>query len=202
VPPQGFEPEVVVEDGAAGELGEDLGGGREPVGTGRPPRVEPERPADPVAELRDDDAVVERAGRRGEVPGARPVGREVRRIPEERAREVIGEEAGDPVVVAVGEQQQPRSPVVVGGAGRVEAQHLGAGPDERRGVAEPRKLAAQDRPDRFGVETPGQFDSGSEFHGLIVPRESAKRASLCEAASQRFAAGFRCHIGRTATSLR
>jgi hypothetical protein len=129
-----------VEDRTRGDLGEGLRRQRQPVdGAQTGARVDPEPLVAPPGNRRDPDSVADRAVGGGHAADVVAFdGLEVRRPAAEGAREAFGQstvDLGDAAGVGGGEEDlQPRAPLVVGGAGRVEAEHLGARPDPRGGV--------------------------------------------------------------------
>jgi hypothetical protein len=62
-------------------------------------------------------------------------------------------------VIRVDEQRQPAPPVVVATARVVQPEHVGAGPEPRRGVPEPGHGPAQQRGHGVGEERAGQLGS-------------------------------------------
>jgi hypothetical protein len=161
----------VLEDGPAGHLGQPLPRRPRPVRHGHPvPGVEAELPGQPAAQAEDLNPVP--------LPAVRIAGdREPHRISTERRRQpprhhltrILGERPG---VLVVQEQQQPRSPVVVGGAPGVEAEHLRAGPEQRGRVPQPGKGLVEHRAHRLGVELARQPQPGHEpvLHPAMLPR--------------------------------
>jgi hypothetical protein len=139
----GEDAEAVVEGGAAGDLGEELGGGGQPVGRGQSRRgVEAERGGEPGRDVGDLHAVVDRAvGGLHDTDVAVAGGREVGGIAVERLREVFGEDVSDAAGVAgdvpgAEEELEARAPFVVRGARGVEAEHLGTAADAGGGVGD------------------------------------------------------------------
>src|SRR6185437_10907074 len=141
----------VVEDGAPGDLRQSLPRRREPVRhRDAAARVEPELPGQPAAQAEDLHPVPYAAAW---VAGDA----ERHRIAAEHLRQPAPEHLVDrhpePVgFVVLQEHQQPRPPVVVGGALGVEPEHLRPRPDQRRRVPQPRKLRLKQRPDNLRKE--------------------------------------------------
>jgi hypothetical protein len=158
--------QAVVEDRARRDLGEELGGGRQPVccgdGVGR---VEAECRLEPGRGVGDFDAVVD-----GVVGGAHhadvAVARrgEVRRVAVEGLREVFGEVVSDAARVAghvtrAEEELETRAPFVVRRARGVVAEDLGAAADAGGGVRDVRGGFLEEGAYGFCVETAGEFEA-------------------------------------------
>ncbi|MGW4484659.1 hypothetical protein ACWEOE_12540 [Amycolatopsis sp. NPDC004368] len=152
-----------MENGAAGQLREGLGRGREPVGAGdRRQRHEAEVRPEEAIDVGDLDRVPDGAVR-GHHAGCRiafVVG-EVRGVAEELARQLVGEQFVEPVRLG-DEDLQAGTPVVVGGAFGVEAEDIGAPPEECGGVGDAAPF--EDRAHGFVVEAAGEVEAGQEVH--------------------------------------
>lgn len=159
-----------MEDSARGHLGEGLGGQCEPIcGAQAGARVDAESLVEPAVEGRDPDPVPDRAvggGHAAEVVALDEL--EVRGPAVEGAGEAFGEatvELGDAAGVGGGEEDlEARAPLVVGGAGSVEAEHLGAGSDACGGVPD----VGEERADGLGVEGARELETGNEHAGIVA----------------------------------
>jgi len=80
------------------------------------------------------------------------------------AREQGGDRCGVAAGVAFAEEDlQARTPVMVGGAPAVEAEHLRSRAEQRRRVSQPRELRLEQRADARRVELAGKRQAGNEI---------------------------------------
>lgn len=163
---RGERVEAVVEHGAGGDLGEELGGQGEPVRRGDSGGgVEAEGGTEPGGDAGHFDAVVH--GTVGgphdaDVPVAR--GGEVGGPAVEGLWKVFGEHMSDASgvaahIVGVEEELEAWAPFVVGGALGVVTEHLGARADAGGGVGYAGSGLLQERAYGLGVEAPGELKS-------------------------------------------
>ena len=130
------------------------------------PRIEAERPAEPVSECHDDHVV----GRRYVVPAV------VRGPAAELGRKSCGDSASYPFdVLRSQEEMHAGTPAMIGRARRVESENVRARADERGGV---RYVSDRLRDDVF-VERPGELDPGRELgHESAQPPWRSRNASV------------------------
>ena len=125
-------------------------------------RVEPQLAGQPRGHGRDLHPV---PGLASGFPGHR----ERRGVAAEHRRQAPGEHRGDLARAAAAQQdQQPRAPVVVGGALGVVAEHLRARSQQGRGVRQPRERLIQQRAHGLVVERLGQLQARDE-RAAVMP---------------------------------
>ena len=156
--PPAIAGQPVVEHRALSDLGQPLGGRGQPVEQRHAAaRVEAEGPGQPRSQPGHLDPVAHTVPPRGVVERDRPA--------PERLRQPLAEQFGDLASQPVPGQEhlETRAPVVIGGPGRVEAEDLGPGPDQRGRVPEPRAGGIKHRPHNPGVQQTGQLQPRNEL---------------------------------------
>lgn len=158
--------QAVVEDRSSCDLGQKLGGGRQPVRCGDfVGWVEAQRRLEPCRGVGYFDSVVDRAGRGAHDSDVAVRRRgEVRRVAVEGFREVLGQVVSDAARVAgdvpgAEEQLETRAPFVVRRARGVVAEDLGAAADAGGGVRDVGGGVLKEGADGFCVETAGEFEA-------------------------------------------
>jgi hypothetical protein len=152
----------VVKDLAGGEFRQPLCRDRQPVRYGDGvPRVESQLRRQPVAQAGDLHSVPGGAAR---FPGDGERDRIAAKGRGQSAREHGGDRCGITGGVAVAEEDlQPRTPVMIGGALAVEAEHLRPRADQRCRVWQPREPLREQRADGRRVELAGKPQAGNEI---------------------------------------
>ena len=158
-------PPLVVEDGARRHLEQPLLRRAEPVPRGdASARIEADPLREPRAELGDLDVV-----RDGTASQPKRVGQP--RNSSGRPASIASRTGVD--VAGVDEHLQPRPPAVVGRALGVEAEHLGAGADQRRGMSP----AFEQRRDDLFVVRPRELEARDEARRRQAARSSKRRTT-------------------------